>query len=502
MDQVNTALAEARAFQEERKRDCAYYKYLDAGYAMLKVLEETALYDAESVKEESVIEMLGICHQSLERAEELLGAVIGISSKDACAASEKRILGPIYKTTDDTNSPFTLPLTQAEPYAKVIVKSDEGSPQRREPQFGKESGSSPRDDSELPHIPVSCVFVEHCRNVLYNQLLMQRIRIFEQASPQEQSNATFLRALNQHLELVREHTIEKLQLEKVIHASSRARVLDFDAKELAREITLLQALLGRRITKTELEIYGPTSGAEQGSTPNLTVFLEFSKYLRAWCQYEVLRYAEHQDRREVLEALVRVAMMLKQMGNFEGLMDLTMGLSSSSIQRMGKTMSALTKEHRNELNGLKTLISDNRSYSQLREAICKKDGSIVPPISMILSMEDPGLRAEYFNSWPELLNRCRYIRDGTQERSRLVQHYILTQPFKWDEELEATSRLREPIGGVKEECGAELTPEELERIKEEEGEYYEQVKKKIERETWGNIPKGNDSLTWRSYSLQ
>ena len=95
-------------------------------------------------------------------------------------------------------------------------------------------------------------------------------------------------------------------------------IRDCPPADLARQITLLQVSLLKRIDIEELRI--GTGRIEPFLVPNLANFLALHKYICHWCQYEVLRYAKDTERAIVLGHLVRTALLLRDLGNFDGLM--------------------------------------------------------------------------------------------------------------------------------------------------------------------------------------
>jgi hypothetical protein len=169
------------------------------------------------------------------------------------------------------------------------------------------------------------------------------------------------------------------------------------------------------------------------------------------------------------------------MANLEGVLAITIGLRARPIQRLRKTLALLPKKLRSELESLQLLTSERRNYAELKAAYGKKLPPLIPPLRLVLIDRDN--HEDHLNKWASLEKNAYPKLFPVQP---LVQHYLLTQPFRWEEELAEISERREEhtgwggLGNSEREGSSKLTDEELARLEFGENDIYEQVKKSLE----------------------
>lgn len=471
MEQIRQTLAIANALAKQKNPSAAYYKHLDAIHNTLDLLGAESFFRMDGISREQAGRLLAICDGALERACEELGDVLDLSEKEARDASQSSVLNaePTLSPPQQQQPP-AIPLVtpHTTPYEENTTggNTDQADiPTKTVEVYGEEPSLGFRDDADLPIIPVSKIFQAICQHLLSIQLLYQRLEPLANSSPKQKGNALYLDAIRQILDRLKFHSSKKFDLEEGLGLARRMTVREIPAGDLARQVTLLQMDIYKRIPEGELSI----SAYERSSrAPNLSEFLRFSQYLTHWCQFEVLRYSQDNDRASVLGHLIRVANTLVELSNYEGAKALVTGLTAIPIHRLRSTNTLLPKRLRNTLESLSILLSERRGYAQLKEAFGKCEKPFIPAVVVGERWEE-GKDSAYGELFPV---------------QPIVQHYLLTQPFRWEEELFALSVFREPVRRTTTEGPSDdpmkITDEEVESLSYPQSDAYDIIRRQIQ----------------------
>jgi hypothetical protein len=225
------------------------------------------------------------------------------------------------------------------------------------------------------------------------QLLSQKFEQFSNASPKQRSNAMYLSALTAIVQRLTACVNAKAEIESTIRASQEMHIRAINVLDLARQVTLLQFGLFKRIDWRELSAEpGPSRSFH---APNLTNFLSLSTYLTQWCQYEVLRYETESDRVSVLGHLIKMANHMNDLGNYEGVKCIAVGLMARPIHRLNKTKALLPKRLRNNIESLDIMTSERRNFAQLEDIKSKDLLSLSPILDRIAKVSKIGVPMSY-----------------------------------------------------------------------------------------------------------
>ncbi|PJF20126.1 hypothetical protein PSACC_00060 [Paramicrosporidium saccamoebae] len=472
MDDIRHTLAIAAALKKSYRAG-SYYKYLDAVHLTLDLLGSESLFRPVGGLDRSIVERLfKVCESAVRRAGEQIDAVLDLDEKSAKQASEQSALNAEPIEEDPTGTTFSVPKRETcqsvsgkkpnEDDSKTIEDKARSAPVMIvEEEFGDEPALGVRDPATLPMIPISSLYLAQCQEMLDMQLLMQRLEPLANATPKQRSNALYLDAVQQLVVRLRGHALRKLDLQDASHKAMELRVRAIPPGELARQITRLQMEIFRRVPIGELDvpIHDRASHA-----PCLSELVAFSQYITHWCQYEVLRYATAQDRAGVLAHLIRTTTALADLANYESCRAMVAGLTSHPLRRLRQTMVLLPKRLRNELDSLGILVSERRDYAQLRETLDRRATPCIPPVVTPVRWEEFQSSA-YLELFPAQPN---------------VQHYLLIQPYRWEEELFSISVAREPPGRIESRETPALTGAEEERLAFADDDVFEIIGRKIQ----------------------
>lgn len=482
MDAVLRSLAEAHTFRKGSHPSQAFYKHLDAIDHIISLLASECLFRPHSVLERPMVERLvGLCEGALDRAEEEVGGTLDLSGGEADRRATEGIIiheglvGEGRETRMVEPTEGTLDLHPPGAYQQIDMDrgkdKEEGDAERAGPEPELTSVAA----ENLPEIPMSSLSVVYCQIFYDLQLLIQRHHLLASHTPKQKSNAMYLAAIRDLIGQLRVLSLQKLDVDTRLFRSGSLTIRDIPATELAKQITLLQMTAFQRIPEREVQQRIRNEDVRL-QAPHAHQLQALSLYLTHWCQYEVLYYSAHSDRESALNHLIRVAHSLSELRNYEGCKAIVSGLTALPIRRL-RCFVALNKRLRNKLDSLEQLLSSRRNYAQLREALAHGTAPCIPYIALYLK----GLGDGRFLEWQQ----GTYAE--TCEEKPTVQHYLLTRPFRTEDELYALSRMREAVGREQEDSpGATempdmLTETEVERLSFADSDRYDRLRLGLQR---------------------
>lgn len=448
MDDVKRLLSQASLEGgPEGHPSCAYYKYLDAVFAIMDLLTAESLQvDHGGLSPMAVERLFRIATQAIVRASNLLDQVIDLNETDAEAAMQE---GAAAYFSGDNRGPINM-IMNGRPVAPAAVQVNFNTP-RATDDVGEDHGlygpeppiSQERTLSELPLIPASSLAMAYCRRQFELQLLLQRLEQLRSASAKQRGNGIYLQTLKTLLSSIESSNKARMEYAVAVETAESSRILQIPAECLAKQITLIQTMLLKRIEPEELQIVD-LNGDEAYRGSNLRDFLSFSKYLSHWCQYEVVRYASEHNRASTLQHLIKVAVKLKEISNFDGMRALVDGLTTRSIRsHLPATWQLIARHWINQLDLMEQLVSPAANYRFLRAEIIKQRAPCIPSLALLLHdrrLNQGILKQSDLDHFLELRESAY---DGMFAEQPIVQHYLLSQPFRWAEEIDAIARMRE-----------------------------------------------------------
>lgn len=472
MESTDKTLAEAEAFAAESLEAEAYYKHVGVILQILRLTGQEGFGLFKSRSAPGGVDFEALLSQAAEiftKAEDELDAVLDLTEGEA----EQKLQATIV-TGNETDPEVSVSGLQLKRSPAVQAAPPTGSKESgpddqalggESLEFGPDVRLDTKDESLLPPIPVSPLDVAQCQFYYELQLAVQHLETLGGASAKQQSNAAYLRNLRELLGKFEALVKQGTAIARALERSKELRILDIPPNEVARQLTLIQMEIFRRVKEHDLLV---PHDQRQYLAPNLYSLLALSKLICHWTQYEILRYESPERRQTVLGHLVRVAHCLVAMANFEGAKSMVAGLTATPIRRLGCS-THLNRRLHNRLDSLETLLSERRNFAQLRDTLASTVAPCIPYVELYLRGLADG-RFEHFQS--------SAYRDLFRP-SPIVQHYILAQPFRWEEELYAISKLRQPAADLVPDARRmpdQLTHQELERLSLAEADHYDRLR--------------------------
>ncbi|GAM22409.1 hypothetical protein SAMD00019534_055840 [Acytostelium subglobosum LB1] len=227
--------------------------------------------------------------------------------------------------------------------------------------------------------------------------------------------------------------------------------------EIARQLTLIEGGIFGRINPTELQQQVWSKDATKHRAPNIMELINRANKFSFWVASQILWQEDIGDRVSVYEKFLNIAKHLRDMNNFNTLMNIYAGLNQSSIMRLKKTFAQLSPAAVAIYNMLEKLMNSSGSYKHYRQNLKNATNPSLPYLPVILSdltfMEDgnPDKLGNLIN-----FQKRELIHRATSEVQALQQHkydfpivepihtLLLELPSSSSEELYQLSVMREP----------------------------------------------------------
>jgi len=190
---------------------------------------------------------------------------------------------------------------------------------------------------------------------------------------------------------------------KIKHLS----ILDFHPTELARQWTLLDQQMLRRIKPYEL-LRKNFEKAEK--SPNVAAINNRFNAGTHWIGTEVVKAKGEKGRAKVITFFIQVGETLFELQNFHGAMAVVAGLGQMPISRLKKSWACVDGKMREKLNMLEDFFSPVGNFSKLREIHI----GAVPPMIPTPSTIFPCIYS-YFLSLAIYLKDLMFIEDGNDD---------------------------------------------------------------------------------------
>ncbi|CAI6338570.1 unnamed protein product [Periconia digitata] len=161
-------------------------------------------------------------------------------------------------------------------------------------------------------------------------------------------------------------------------------ILDFDAQELARQLTIIVSKLFCSIQPEELlaQEWQKKSGSK---AVNVRAMTALSNDLANMVSDSILLLEEPKKRSEMIKQWVKIGMFCLELHNYDSLMAIVCSLNSSMVQRLKKTWELVTRNTKIRFEELKSITEVGRNYTVLRQRLQTVVDSCVPFVGFYLT---------------------------------------------------------------------------------------------------------------------
>lgn len=146
-------------------------------------------------------------------------------------------------------------------------------------------------------------------------------------------------------------------------------VLQYHPHEFAKQITLLQSELFRKVPYNEFLGNAWTKKNKEELAPNILNLVRSSQVLFNYVQTMIVTENRVVYRGLIIHYFLQVADKLRKLGNFEGMKAVFSGLQSTAIYRLKDSWDCITEEDKKIEQQLNELCDNARNFAKLREVM-------------------------------------------------------------------------------------------------------------------------------------
>merc|ERR1712100_687154 len=112
--------------------------------------------------------------------------------------------------------------------------------------------------------------------------------------------------------------------------------------------------------------------------------IHLSNRVSAWVSTTVVGEPEVRKRAMVVEFMIKISVALRELHNFNGLMEVLAGLQSSAVSRLKKTFEHVSPVLRKRLTDLQREMSSDRNYGEYRNLLRNLPPPCLPYLGLYL----------------------------------------------------------------------------------------------------------------------
>jgi len=146
-------------------------------------------------------------------------------------------------------------------------------------------------------------------------------------------------------------------------------ILDYDSKDIAKELTRISYKLFSKIQPKEFFKGVFTKKNKDVTSPNITEVANRFNQLSFWIIEEILSYDHTNVRAEIIEKFIDIGNELIKLNNFTDCMSITSALGQVIVTGLTKTWKSVSKESNLVLQDLKNTLNFQDNYKNIREKI-------------------------------------------------------------------------------------------------------------------------------------
>ncbi|CAK8692407.1 unnamed protein product [Clavelina lepadiformis] len=121
------------------------------------------------------------------------------------------------------------------------------------------------------------------------------------------------------------------------HDKEKYTIMTLHPIEIARQLTLLEFAMYRKVQPSELVGTVWTKAGKEANSPNLLKMIHSSTTVSRWLSKSIVEAKNFEERTSVMSRAVEIMQVLKQLNNFNGLLEFVAAFNSSAIHRLHHT---------------------------------------------------------------------------------------------------------------------------------------------------------------------
>ena len=173
-----------------------------------------------------------------------------------------------------------------------------------------------------------------------------------------------------------------------MNLKTKLSILDVHPEEIARQITLIDSALYRKIKPAEFLSSGWTRGDKEIRSPGICAMISTFNVISRWVSTQILLQPDLKQRAITLNRIICIAQHCYEYNNFNGVMEIVASLHNSSIHRLYNTWELLPQKSWDMFEFLSTLMNSNAgegNFYLYRSALRKVVPPLVPYLGVYLT---------------------------------------------------------------------------------------------------------------------
>ncbi|KAF2075763.1 hypothetical protein CYY_002945 [Polysphondylium violaceum] len=162
---------------------------------------------------------------------------------------------------------------------------------------------------------------------------------------------------------------------------------DFDPTEVARQLTIIESDLYRKIESKECLNQAWNKEDKLEKSPNIVAFIKRFNQVSSWVATEIVRQEKLKDRVSYVKQFILIAQKCRELGNFNATMEILSGLQNSSVFRLRKTWEKIeAKPYIKKIyDDLLALMSSSGNYKEYIAALHSVHPPCIPYLGVYLT---------------------------------------------------------------------------------------------------------------------
>nr|VWO94819.1 Guanyl nucleotide exchange factor Sql2 [Ganoderma boninense] len=165
--------------------------------------------------------------------------------------------------------------------------------------------------------------------------------------------------------------------------SKKLKLLDIDPLEVARQLTLMEAALYKKIRP--MECLQRSRESKLKSADNITVIIQLSNKIADWVAETVLDREDSQKRARVVKHFINVADRCRTLQNFSSMTAIVSGLNRPPIRRLKRTWEQVNAKFMSQLQICESTVDTNKNFNNYRSMLARVQPPCVPFIGVYLT---------------------------------------------------------------------------------------------------------------------
>ncbi|EIW81292.1 ras GEF [Coniophora puteana RWD-64-598 SS2] len=169
----------------------------------------------------------------------------------------------------------------------------------------------------------------------------------------------------------------------IVPKSKKLKLLDIDALELARQLTVLESHLYLKIKPMECLVRSREQKTDHND--NIAKVIQTSNRIANWVADAVLYHEDSRKRAAVLKHFISVADRCRTMHNYSSMVAIISGLNSPPIRRLKRSWEQVNARHMSQLSTCESTIDSGKNFNNYRMTLAKVAPPCVPFIGVFLT---------------------------------------------------------------------------------------------------------------------